>query len=67
MLSLLILVVSNLTVMKQMKDKVQDFNQIKIKKPLLSKGFLIEVVRPGFEPGQTESETVMLPLHHRTV
>ena len=25
------------------------------------------VVRPGFEPGQTESETVMLPLHHRTV
>ncbi len=25
------------------------------------------VVRLGFEPRQTESESVMLPLHHRTV
>ncbi len=28
---------------------------------------IFQVVRLGFEPRQTESETVMLPLHHRTM
>lgn len=27
---------------------------------------LFSVVRPGFEPRQTEPKTVVLPLHHRT-
>ena len=25
------------------------------------------VTRPGFEPRQTESESVVLPLHHRAI
>ena len=34
----------------------------------LSIGFVgCLVVRPGFEPGQTEPKTVVLPLHHRTI
>jgi hypothetical protein len=28
---------------------------------------LINVVRPGFEPRMTESKSVVLPLHHRTI
>ena len=26
-----------------------------------------DVVSPGFEPGQTEPKTVVLPLHHETI
>ena len=28
---------------------------------------LFYVVLPGFEPGQTGPESVVLPLHHRTI
>ena len=37
---------------------------ISMKKPEIA-GVLEVVARPGFEPGQTDPESVVLPLHHR--
>lgn len=34
---------------------------------LLSNNEAFYVVLPGFEPGQTGPESVVLPLHHRTI
>ena len=36
-------------------------------KNLIFRTPLKNVVRPGFEPGLTESKSVVLPLHHRTI
>ena len=33
----------------------------------LPKQSLFQVVLPGFEPGQAEPKTAVLPLHHKTI
>ena len=49
---------------------VQDYNSQPgdVKKPAdLSAGFSFSVAEPGFEPRQTESESVVLPLYYRAI
>ena len=49
------------------KNKIRKINYIKKSLPSLqTRGFSL-VVLPGFEPRQTESKSVVLPLHHNPI